>query len=221
MPRPPLTTALGLVLALAPLPAPLAAHPHIFVDASHELVFDETGRLVALRSRWEYDPLFTLLMVEDGGYDADGDGDISTAELAAMQEWDANWPADYGGDVELEQGGALLALGPPTDWAADWRDGKAISMHTRPLAEPVEIGAGLVLRAFDPVFYVGYTIAAPPVFTGRSDCRAELVSPDTSKISRELAEEIANLPPEADPQAEGLGEIGRLYAEELRITCGD
>jgi ABC-type uncharacterized transport system substrate-binding protein len=213
--------ALSLALAFAALPAPIAAHPHVFVDASHALIFNPEGQLIALRSTWTYDPLFTLLMVEDGGYDADGDGDISESELASMQEWDANWPEDFGGDVELETGGARLDLGPPTDWAADWQDGQAVSMHTRALAEPVDIGAGLVLRAFDPLFYVGYSIAALPVFTGRDDCRADLVSPDTSKISRQLAEEIANLPPETDPEEAGLGEIGRLYAEELRITCGD
>ncbi|GGD26495.1 DUF1007 family protein [Sinisalibacter lacisalsi] len=212
----------ALALALAALPAPLAAHPHIFVDASHELIFDAEGRLVALRNTWVYDPLFTLLMVEDGGYDTDSDGDISAAELEAMRLWDANWPEDYGGDVELELDGAPLTLGPPTEWAADWRDGEAVSVHTRALAEPVAIEASrLTLRAFDPVFYVAYSIAALPDFSGRTDCRARLVSPDTSTISSELAETIANLPPDADPEAAGLGEIGRLYAEELRISCGN
>jgi len=212
---------LSVAFAFAALPACVAAHPHVFVDATHELIFDAEGKLNALRSTWAYDPLFTLLMVEDGGYDADGDGEISEGELPAMQEWDANWPADYAGDVELVLRGAAITLGPPTDWAADWRDGRAVSSHTRALEAPVEIDAELILRAFDPLFYVGYSIAALPEFSGRDDCGAVLVSPDTSQISRELAEEIANLPPEVDPEAAGLGEIGRLYAEELRISCGD
>lgn len=212
--------SLALLIALA-LPAPLAAHPHIFVDASHELIFDAEGRLAALRSTWAYDPLFTLLMVEDGGYDTDGDGDISASELEAMRLWDADWPEDFGGDVELDLAGAPLELGPPTDWAADWRNGEAVSVHTRALAEPVEVEAqALTLRAFDPIFYVAYSIAALPVFTGREDCRAALVSPDTSKIGADLAEAIAALPPEVDPKEAGLGEVGRLYAEELRISCG-
>ena len=42
------------------------------------LVFDGEGRLAAIRTAWVYDAFFTLLVVEDGGHDADADGEIAT-----------------------------------------------------------------------------------------------------------------------------------------------
>ena len=213
------TPAWTLFLALiAALPA--MAHPHVFVDAGHVVVFDDQGRLVAVRSIWSYDELFTLLMVEDGKYDSDGDGSISPSELKAMQMWDANWPPDYGGDLEVEVGGHLVSLEPPTDWAADWREGRAFSMHTRMLGEPAEASGGIILRPFDPNFYVAYEAPMLPVIIGRDDCRAEIVLPDDDAVSAEVAAQVASLPPDRTPEDLGLESIGRLYASEIHVKCG-
>lgn len=69
MPRPvPFAPVLPAVVLLALVlgPAPVQAHPHIFVNVSHQLLFDAAGQLVGLRARWDYDKMFTLLMIEDG-----------------------------------------------------------------------------------------------------------------------------------------------------------
>ncbi|MEM8823617.1 MAG: DUF1007 family protein, partial [Pseudomonadota bacterium] len=42
------------------LGAPAGAHPHVFVDAQSGFVFDDEGRLEALRITWTYDALTTL-----------------------------------------------------------------------------------------------------------------------------------------------------------------
>ncbi|MBV7407617.1 DUF1007 family protein [Maritimibacter sp. DP1N21-5] len=210
-----LSFALFLTAAL-----PAFAHPHIFVDARHELIFDAKGRLTALRATWSYDEVFTLLMVEDGGFDKDGDGSISPRELEAMRLWDADWPADFEGDVEVVVGGEVMDLSRPKDWDADWIEGRAVSFHTRELTSPVDVAGGVVIRPFDPYFYVDYDVIAEPVFTGRDDCSGEVVAPDDDAVSAEVAEQVAALPPEASPELLGLGEIGRLYAREVRVTCG-
>jgi ABC-type uncharacterized transport system substrate-binding protein len=224
MTRRPLLTRLLAPSVLAPLllaAHPAGAHPHLFVDVTHTLLFDPEGRLVGLRARWDYDEMFTLLMVEDGGYDSDGDGRVAGDELAAFQHWDADWPEDYGGDVELVFEGHPVPLRGPGDWAAEWSGGRAVSVHTRMLRAPLDPAGGeLVIRPYDPDFYTAYTIAAAPRFEGRSDCRAELFEADTGAISDELAAAIAELSPETTPADAGLPAVGRLYADEERIRCG-
>lgn len=207
-----------VLLGLSPLPA--LAHPHIFVEAQQTLIFDEEGRLAAVRSRWAYDEMFSLLMVEDGGYDTDGDGAISEDELPGMTLWDADWPDDYEGDLEVVVGGEVVALERPADWAAEWREGRAVSVHTRVLSEPVDVSGGVVIRPFDPVFYVDYDVVDGPTFSGRDDCTGEIVQPDSDAVSAEVADAVAALPQDASPADLGFGEIGRLYAREVRITCG-
>lgn len=217
-----LSSAPFLALALlALLAAPAAAHPHIFIDASHELIFDAEGRLAAVRATWSYDEMFSLLMVEDGGYDTDKDGAISGAELAQMQLWDADWPEDFGGDLEVVVGGAAQALERPSDWAADWRDGRAVSVHTRALKTPVAVNEA-VIRVFDPAYYTAYTIAAAPVLSGApKGCTAQTFAPDPEAVSPELAAAYAELSADQTPEGAGLPEMGGAFAEEIRLSCND
>ncbi|WP_298767787.1 DUF1007 family protein [uncultured Fibrobacter sp.] len=57
-----------------------SAHPHVFVDASIVVFFDETG-FAGVRNQWVYDELYSVAMMSTG--DADGDGNISQKE----NEW--------------------------------------------------------------------------------------------------------------------------------------
>lgn len=211
--------ALGALCTL--LAAPVAqAHPHVFVDVSHELIFDAEGRLVALRASWSYDEMFSLLMVEDGGYDANRNGAVEGAELERFRLWDADWPEDFGGDVEMTLDGAPLALGPPGDWAADWVEGRAVSAHSRALSAPVDIaGRKLVIRPFDPGYYTAYTLVAAPRFSGRAACPATLYEPDPGAVSGDLAAAVAELGADMTPEAAGLPQLGGLLAEEAVVTC--
>ncbi|MBD3787842.1 MAG: DUF1007 family protein [Sphingomonadales bacterium] len=213
---------LALLLALSPLAtAPAAAHPHIFVDVTHTLLFDAEGRLIGVRARWVYDEMFTLLMVEDGTYDTDGDGQVTGEELTRFQRWDADWPPDYAGDLEVMLDDQPLALAGPSDWAAEWHDGRAVSIHTRRLETPAEVtGRALVILPYDPDIYVDYSVTAPPAFSGREDCTAKIYEPDPNAVPDELAAAIAELSADLTPEAAGLPAVGRLYADEERVSCG-
>ena len=76
-----LLTAAALGLALA---SPLGAHPHIYIDTDFDLVFDTDGKLAAVRIDWAYDDFYSLLMIEENGLDADGDGTPEQARLDAF-----------------------------------------------------------------------------------------------------------------------------------------
>lgn len=210
----------ALSLGLCPFAA--QAHPHVFIDASHELLFDGQGRLTAVRSTWKYDEMFTLLMVEDGDYDKNGNGQIDADEMDGFRLWDANWPADYEGDMVLtvpDRPDAPIALGPPHDWAADWQDGRAVSIHTRSLETPLDMSGGLLLRAYEPDYFAAYTIVAPPEMTGRDDCTAQVISGDENAVPDDIAEKISNLDMGLRPEDVGLPQVGALYSDAVRVTC--
>jgi ABC-type uncharacterized transport system substrate-binding protein len=213
-------TRLVPLLAMLAVGSPAAAHPHIFVDVSHTLLFDNAGRLIGLRARWEYDEMFTLLMVEDGQYDVNGDGAVAGAELEKFQRWDADWPQDYAGDIEITFGDAPVALDGPSDWAAEWENGRATSIHTRLLKTPLVVNdEALTIRPYDPDFYVDYSVTEQPKFAGRDDCKAQIWEPDPEAIPQQLADAVAELSASMTPEEAGLPAVGKLYSESEEIKC--
>ncbi len=213
------TLAAAAFLALA---TPASAHPHMFVDTELEAIFDAEGRLAAVRITWIYDELTTLMSVSDGGYDKDGDGALSEAEMQPLQGFDMEWGVDFLGDFQINRGEEKLALVPgPQDWTSAWRDGHLISTHVRRLAQPVAPGPEpLVLKPYDPGYYTAYAITGTPVVTGRSDCTAQVFEPDLSAAQKALAAALDEYSPDQSLEEMGYLMIGESYAEEVRLTCG-
>lgn len=209
----------GVLLACAAAPA--AAHPHIFTEVGYEMIFDDAGRLAALRTTWIYDELFSLLIIEDGGYDTDGDGAISEAELVGLADFDSQWPEDYDGDLHVAQGDTAVQAGPPGDWSVSWAAGQLGSVHTRSFEPPLDPAAGpITISHYDPTYYVAYEITLASVLTGRRDCTVTVDLPDLDSAAQTLQEELAALGPSTTLQEAGFPEVGDLFAETAVLTCG-
>jgi ABC-type uncharacterized transport system substrate-binding protein len=200
-----------------------AAHPHVFVQTGVHLLHGADGRLEAVRVTWTYDELFSLLLLEDLGLDADHDGRLTEAELAALQGFDLDWPADFEGDIYLTAGEVPLALGAPEPGPARLaEDGRLVSSHLRRLAEPVDPRAApVVLRAYDPYFYTAYEIIVAEVATDAPGCIAEVYAPDLDTAYAELEAALAELMGQsatADTEID-FPPVGDRFAEEVRLTC--
>lgn len=213
-------------LALLPalcLSSPALAHPHAFIDATIEVIFDDQGRAAELRIGWFYDELTTLMLIEDGGDDKDGDGAISAAELEALKGFDMDWGADFLGDTYAKMAGQPVALTmKPEDWTTEWKEGRLISHHTRRFVEPVEVGPDpLVILSYDPSYYVAYTIVGDPVLTGRTGCAARIFVPDIEGKYAELVSSLQEYTPDMNIEEVGFPNVGEELSEEVRITCAD
>ena len=212
--------ALALAAALALPGGRGAAHPHVFIDAALPLVFDEEGRLAALRIDWTYDAFYSLVMIEDNGLDADGDGTPERARLAAFAGQDVDWAAGFPGDVELEDGGVAVALAGPADHGVRYESGRSVTTHVRPLKAPLEIGGPVEARVYDPGFFVAYDMPALPDVEGRRDCSVARRAVDADAAYEEYGEKLAAVDIGGDPFAEvDLGDIGILFADTFEVTC--
>ena len=157
-------TFCGLALSL---PSAALAHPHVFVDATIEVIFDATGRAEALRIGWTYDALFSLTYVTERGLDPDFDGVLTADEQAALAGFDMGWQEGFAGDTYALLGDQPLGLSAPSETSAQYLDGRLISSHLRRIEPPVTPGledAALVVQVYDPSFYTSYKI-------GRASCR--------------------------------------------------
>ena len=208
----------ALVLALV-LPHTAQAHPHIFVEAGIEVLFAADGAPQSVRISWTYDPLFSMLLVSDLGLDPDFDGVLTDAELAELQGFDMNWLEGYHGDTHLTQGAQALALGGPSDWTSEYRDGRLHSTHLRALPALPDPAAEWVIAVYDPTYYTSYSLAASPVLSGRDDCIARVFEPDFDAAGAQLQAALDELLGAGGDMEADFPMVGAMFSEEVRITC--
>jgi len=205
--------------ALTLFAAPLAAHPHIFINTGLVFSVDDRNRLTHVQITWEYDEFFSLLMTEDLGVDADYDGVLTEADLELLAGFDMNWIEGYNGDLVGEQSGVALTLSPPTQPTATMEDGKIITTHVRYVLDAPALDAPVVFRPYDASYYTAYEVRRPVRVQGSTGCDITLNEPDIAGALAMLQAELSAMPYDYDMEAAGLGNIGGRFATEVRLTC--
>lgn len=196
------------------------AHPHVFIDAAAALIFNEEGALAALRIGWSYDAFYSLVMIEDRGLDADGDGTPEVAQLEAFAGKDVDWAAGFPGDVVLSVDGEAVALLPPIRHRALFENGRIITTHVRPLETPVAVTMPVTLQIYDPSYFVAYDVPVLPSIEGGDACKLARSRADTSRAQAEYGDKLAAVDVSDDPfEAVDLGDIGVLFADSFTMTC--
>lgn len=214
-------SCLAALMILPPVGA--WAHPHLFIDAGLELVYDDQGALEQVAVEWRYDAFYSLLIIEDLGLDPDGDGILTPEEEAALQGFDAAWEPGFDGRLYLGVEGRRIALRDGRDFTARYEDGQLVSRHWRDLETPLDGAQPLLVQVYDPEYYVQFSIPEPPAITG-AECRADLRMGDpfaaADAYARAVAEALGE-GAETSPEQEMLVvDIGSVGADEVRVHCG-
>ena len=205
-----------MAAAFALLGSAASAHPHVFMDSDLRLLRDPEGRFAVLEVVWTYDAFYSLTLTTDMGLDADGDGVMSDADMAALQGIDAHWTPGFAGDTYVSAGGQDVALSPPRGNEVRYEDGRIVSRFLRDLARPVRPEEAVVLRNYDPGYYIEYSVRS----AAAEGCAADIVAPDLSAADQALQAELAKLPAGQDAEAE-FPAVGALFAQEVRVTCAE
>ena len=216
----PRVSCLSALLIVAPLGA--LAHPHVFIDAGLSLRHDAAGALTHVGVEWAYDEFYSLLIIEDLGLDPDGDGVLTTDEQAALQGFDADWEPGFDGRLFLDADGRRLALDGPQDFAARYEDGRVISAHVRPLAEPLDGDRPLTIQVYDPEYYVQFSIPEPPAIA-RDDCAVDLRMGDPYAAADAYARAVGEALGDGQSAEEAdliTVDIGATGADSVQVRCG-
>lgn len=200
--------------------APVAAHPHEFVDTSITFRFDDAGLLSAVSVAWIYDDLTSLLILGDLGMDGDGDGELSQEETVQLTEIAGRWPEDFEGNLFITQNGSQAAMSGPQEASAGLRNGRLAMTHSRALTTRLNPNAGVItLQAYDPAYYIYYQLQGDPGIVGRSDCRVSTRAADMVRAQRLYDDALAELTDEELLEQGKFPEIGGAFAETLRLQC--
>ena len=207
---------LACVGAFVVVPARGQAHPHVWIDAVAELLFDDSRALTGLRVYWAFDELYSTFAVE--GLDTDGDGEIEPAELAPLAAENIRNLKDFSYFTFVEVDGSRPEFGGVTEYGSHYINGRLAMWFHVPLVTPVDPRTSDVAFAlYDPTFYIAIDLVqGDPV-------RSSGVMPAGCSHRVGEAEERS----ESVSLSEGFFEtldassnFGAQFARRVHLTCG-
>jgi ABC-type uncharacterized transport system substrate-binding protein len=186
--------ALGLLV----LTTPAMAHPHVWVEAREEVLFDKTGKMDGIRSTWVFDEMYSAFAVQG----LEKDGKLATAkDLAPLAETNVTSLAEFDYFTFAKTGGVKMKFGKPVDYTLEERPDKRVVLRfTLPLLEPAKITRFMSLQIYDPTFFVDFELAAkdpvalegPPAGCSQSVLGANpLLVSDGQKVAKSFDSGIA------------------------------
>ena len=143
------------VCALVGTATAALAHPHVWVTARAELLY-EGGRLRAVRHHWTFDEGYSAVSVE--GLDVNRDGKTTPDELAELARTNTTSLVDFGYFTQLKAGGAKQGFGAPRNERMVFENGRTTLTFELPLAAAAP-GRMVVLDVYDPTFFVDFRTA--------------------------------------------------------------
>jgi len=143
------------------------AHPHIFMDAEANLVFNEKG-FEGVQNHWVFDELYSKAMLES--VDKDKDGKLNSEETKALQKIILPPILKFSYYNYLALGSKFVPPSQIADFTASFKQGKLILLFLTRFNIPAsENYTMLLLAVTDPTNYIQITpdlnkskINAPP-----------------------------------------------------------
>lgn len=208
---------LGVLALGADGTGPAAAHPHGWIDIQVAVIFDPAGRITALRQTWLFDEAYTAFVAE--GADPDGDGRANQDLLQELLSINMRNLADYHYFTLVEQAGQALPFAPPDGLATRITGGRLETVFRLPLAAPAAPrAAAIAYRVYDPTYFLEVLHveggAAVQLVGAPADCHARLLPARPTASQAAMAATL-------DVTQSGDEGLGALFAETVRLTCGD
>ncbi|HEX7777011.1 MAG TPA: DUF1007 family protein [Parvibaculum sp.] len=197
--------------------APALAHPHVWIDMTVDLSFDNAKRLNALTVAWTFDEFYSAFAVQDfkklpdGRYDPADLAKLADVNLANLKDW------HYFAEVTAGGKPAKLGLARNGGSTYDAKAGRLTMTFTVPLVSPVAATAKAPIRfkIYDPSYYIAIDfVKTDPIhmISGAHDvCTVSTKVPNAEKIWTGLPES-AFMGPKAVV-------LGSYFATTATLVC--
>ena len=195
------------------------AHPHVWIDAAGEVLFTD-GAITGMRHHWTFDEYFSAWAIQ--GLDADGDGELTAAELQPLAEENIDGLDFYSyytfADPQGLDGHAAVA--DARDPSMSYADGRVTLTFTMSFAEPQRVGGTYDIEVGDPEYYAAFTFPeAGSVTLEGAPAGCTVVAKEPQPIDPALEEALWMLGPEVTELPEDLREAARALANLVTVTC--
>jgi ABC-type uncharacterized transport system substrate-binding protein len=145
---------LTFLTSLVLLPALATAHPHVFVAAKAEIIYDGQGNVLGVNHVWTFDESYSAFATM--GFQKDRNGKFDSAKLAELAKVNAESLSDFGFFTEGKSAGKKVEFSNPQNYRIE-QNGDALTLFlTLPLKKPVS-GKTFSIDVGDPTFFVAFT----------------------------------------------------------------
>ncbi|MGB6175003.1 MAG: DUF1007 family protein, partial [Methylocella sp.] len=111
-----------------------AAHPHVWVTARAQVIFDAQGKIAAIRHAWTFDEMYSAFVTEGQGKP----GQLLTKEeLAPLAKTNVESLTEFDYFTYAKEASQKVEFGTPTDYSLEQREDKLVVLRfTLPLKTP-------------------------------------------------------------------------------------
>jgi ABC-type uncharacterized transport system substrate-binding protein len=172
---------------------PALAHPHVWIDANAEFVFED-NKITAVHVRWLFDDLFSMTLIDE--FDQNHDARFFDAENTAVRDNAFAALSDVSWLTHLRRNEDLVGFTGATDFKADVTDDRRVTYDFKlTLAEPLDPKKDDVsLSVYDAEYYidVAFTQVDPILFSGNTNlsCHFEMSEDEKNRIYFDLVAPI-------------------------------
>lgn len=194
------------------------AHPHVWIAARSEIVFDHDHRLSGIRQTWIFDPEYSAFATL--GLDPHRDhhpdptllSELARTSLASLAEW------NYFTAVKVN--GIKAVFAPPAEPRETFANGRLTLSFLLPLKVPTAVKI-MALETDDPSFFVAFNLADGDDAVRLTDAPAGCVM----NVHRPAAPAVEGVQIIADAIAQTLAAgvdaaaVGADYTPRVVVAC--
>jgi len=145
-----------LVSLGAGLASPALAHPHVWVTAKAEVVYDSEGKMTGIRHAWTFDKGYSAYVTQ--GLDKNGDGKLTPEELQDLAKENTESLIDFDYFTVLKANGKKQEFASPRDYRMVYENEAATLTYFLPL-KAAATARTVSLEVYDPTFFVSFSLA--------------------------------------------------------------
>jgi nickel/cobalt exporter len=209
-----------LAAAVLLLAKPAAAHPHVWIEARSDVVFDDKGMIVALNHEWTMDEVYTEAAVD--GLDVNRDGIYAPEELEPLTKENIDSLKEYAYFTAMKADTTPVVFGDVTEAGQLWSN-KQLKLHFRlPLKTPLDPRKQHVFyRVYDPGFFIAIEFSGKEAVSGvgamPQACHVELQEPVSDQQTADTKAMLATKG--VDWQAPPEEDFGAMFAQPVVVLC--
>jgi ABC-type uncharacterized transport system substrate-binding protein len=146
-----LLRALILLLAFGTGLSQAMAHPHVFVAAKAEVIYDGKGNVLGVNHVWTFDESYSAFATM--GFPKGPDGKLLPEKLAELAKVNVESLVDFKYFSDAKSGGRKVEFASPQNYRLEHHDNALTLFLTLPLKQPA-VGKTFTLEVGDQTYFV-------------------------------------------------------------------
>jgi ABC-type uncharacterized transport system substrate-binding protein len=204
------------LIAVMLLPAATArAHPHVFVAAKAEVIFDGRGNVIGVNHVWTFDESYSAFATM--GFPKGPDGKFLPDKLAELAKVNVESLVDFGYFTEGRASGRKVEFAAPQNYRLEHHDNALTLFLTLPLARPTP-GKSFTLNVSDSSYFVAFAFDeakdAVVLAQAPAGCAVSIRRPSEADLNT-----YSRLSDQVFQALSGRSEVSDAFANRVMINC--